>query len=666
MTSKGKGRRSKKKRYIQKPPSNSTLDSFIKESKETATVENNGPESERTGSPVDLDDGKYTTPVGIIGSISVPGETEISFPKDEITAAEASDFLKELKIGVERDRTVGIYFHNDMDGLNGAIFVKNMLRDWIDQDLEVHVSSLEYKELTKLKLDDGITYIFIDMDINIEKENVFRIDHHGPERDMKRTDRRNFILTPPENDYEYPSTATALCGYLAYISSGGDMTFFEYLNRGPWHDEQFSRILILLASVCDNLWHLNFLIDIPIKRWIPDPEEERHLVLISISASITLGEDQRREKLIYDLFNADLDPKTYLNGICQNLAPARNIMDFASQISREGERFYNTIFFNLTESIERSLNTLERDKDTYRKLLDSMPIDMKRNREKMMELLNTKGDLEDEHWRRIKFYGKELEKLEAKIKVEEKRQMRLRGAKRMISTDQGPRLCIMLPIQSSKQSKGIISSLLYYMGWKNVVIEERGSESYWGARGFSRETIDDLFSNLSLGYKELRDYLFMEKVFKDLPEVFKRAHNISGNISFLKTYSGGMGGRGKIFGGMLTGRVPWIFSILEETGESEEKIKELMKYKQLGSAMQGLTEGESTVSTAQALRAKFKSTGWLVVQMVQSSGGADIMLGNFKMAIMNLVGYNERISIRLEELPEPEKPMEHGRFDVVD
>jgi hypothetical protein len=425
-------------------------------------------------------------------------------------------------------------------------------------------------------------------------------------------------------------------------------------------------LLILLASVCDNLWHLNFLIDIPIKRWIPDKQEEKYLIVISISASIILGEESKRNEVVKRFFSSDLTPEVYLNTICEGIPGARNIMDFASIISKEAEAFYNRIFFNLTDSIERSLKTLERDKDTHKKLEDSMPIDMKGNREKMMELLHTRGDLGEEHWRRVNFYGKEMEKLEAKINVEENRLIRLRAAKKMISTERGPRLCVMLPKQISIQVKGIIASLLYYMGWKNVVIEERGAESFWGSRGFTKDFIEEVFSNLSLGYEELKDYLYMEKVFKDLPEVFKRTHNISRNISYYKTYSGGMGGRGLIHGGILTGKVPRVFTLLEETGDMEEKIKELMKYKQLGNALQGFTEGQSTVSTAQALRAKFRSTGWMVLQPVQGRQGADVLLGNFNMAIMNLVGYSERITIDLEELPAPGPEMDHGRFDVVD
>jgi len=647
-----------------------TLDSFIlADGKKDRTLEETTPsqpeeKEDTTAKPAGPASTAETETV--LRVIASPPQSKISSTNSGISSGEARAFLKEFENSIKEKGSIGIYFHNDMDGLNGALFMKSMVKNMFGNDIDIHSSPLEYREIPKLTLDPSLTYIFIDMDIELEGENIFRIDHHGPVRDLKRVDRRMFILTPSENDYEYPSTATGLCAYLDYVSKGGDLSYFDFLDRGPWHDDQFSRILILLASVCDNLWHLNFLIDIPIKKWIPDPEEERYLILISISASIILGEERRRDEIVRKFFTEDITPQDYLGSICQGIPGAKNIMNFTHRTSKEAESFYNRIFFNLTDSIEQSLRTLERDRETFRKLEDSMPIDMKNNREKMMELLHTTGDLSEGHWRRVKFYGKELSKLEAKIKVEEKRVTRLRAAKKMISTEKGPRLCVMLPNQISIQVKGIIASLLYYMGWKNVVIEERGSESFWGSRGFSREYIDGLFSNLSLGYEELKDYLFMEKVFKDLPEVFKRTHNISKNISFYRTYSGGMGGRGLIFGGVLTGKVPWVFSLLEETGDMEEKIKELMLHKQLGNALQGLTEGQSTVSTAQALRAKFKSTGWMVIQLVQGRKGADVLLGNFSLVIMSLVGYTERIQVPLNEINPPIEHMEHGRFEVVD
>ncbi len=593
----------------------------------------------------------------------LPPMTEID--ASDISAVEVKKFLTSFRRSVEEKLEVGIYFHNDMDGLNGAIMVYNMIMGWELKGLKVHSFPLEYTELAKLKLDDGISYIFVDMDMSITGDNIFRIDHHAEKRDLKEINEHLFLLTPPEKDYEYPSSATALCGYLSFISDGGRMSFLNYLKKGNWHEDPYKRLLILLASVCDNLWHLNFLIDIPLKRWIPDPEEEQHLILISISASLLLGDDERRSQLVKDFFREGVSSDDFLNSLCSSLTGAQNILDFAEKASSESEVFYNKIFFNITDTIDKTLYDMERDKKLLRELENSMPLDMKGNREKMMELLNTKGDLRDEHWRRIEFYGKEMERLESKIKVGERKLLKLRDAKTMFSSESGPRLCVVIPRQGSKQIKGIIASLLYYKGWKNVVIEERGSEAAWGARGFSKKTIDGYFSNLSMGYKELKDYLFMEKVYKDLPEGFKKTMNISKNIQFYKTYEGGMGGRGHIYGGSLRGRVPWMFSLLEESGDMEEKVKELMKHKELGNALQGLTEGQSTVSTAQALRAKFKSTGWLVISLVPSKEGADVLLGNFKFGILHLVGYNERFQVDLEE-QEPVVHMDHGRFDVVD
>ncbi|MBN1391154.1 MAG: hypothetical protein JXA22_10985 [Candidatus Thermoplasmatota archaeon] len=587
----------------------------------------------------------------VMEKIPTPEHTEISFPGDEITARETKTFLDPLKTHISATLKVRLYFHNDMDGLNGAIFINSMIRSWFGEGVDIGVSSLEYKDIQTVQLDGASTNVFIDMDIDLEGENIFRIDHHGDRRDLRSIGDRLFLLTPPENDYDYPSTATALCAYLEHISKGGGTTFFEYLNKGPWQDDQFERLLILLASVCDNLWHLNFLIDIPIKRWIPDKEEEKYLILISMSASLLLGEMEKRDEFVSVFFRSDLTPFVYLGQICKSIPGAQNIMDLTATISREAGAFHNRIFFNLTESIERSLKSLERDRDTLKQLEDSMPADLRENREVTMELLKSQSDPNIENPKRVEFYGKEMEKLKAKISYEEKRLIRLRSAKKMLSTEKGPRLCVMLPPQSSVQVKGIIASLLYYMGWKNVVMEERGTETYWGSRGFTREVISDLFSTISFGYEELKDYLFMEKIFNDLSEVFDNDLNISRNITYHRTYSGGMGGRGLVYGGVLTGKVPRVFSLLEETGDVEEKVQELMRYKQLGNALQGLVGGQSTVSTAQALGAKFRSTGWMVFQMVQGNKGADVVLGNFKMAIMNVVGYSETINFELNELP---------------
>ncbi|MBN1539653.1 MAG: hypothetical protein JW939_05865 [Candidatus Thermoplasmatota archaeon] len=630
----------------------STLDSFLTDIEALAEDADNIVNERRDLPPAPSIRVRETLdgPEKVMEKISAPERTEISFPGDEITAREARTFLDALKQHLAATSRCMLYFHNDMDGLNGAIFIRSMIRNWFGDDMDVYISSMEYRDIQTLDIDGAATYLFVDIDMDLQGDNIFRVDHHGLERNLKSISNRLFLLTPPENDYDYPSTATALCAYLEYISRGGGATFFEYLNAGPWQNDQFRRLLILLASVCDNLWHLNFLIDIPIKRWIPDREEEKYLILISISASLILGEKDRRDAVMANFFIADLTPDAYLGQICQSMQEAQNIMDLALTISRGAEDFYNRIFFNLTDSTERSFKTLERLKGSLARFDNSMPADMKDGPGAADDVLNGQEDIDAEHLKRVKFYHKEIEKLRSKVKAVEKRLIGLRSAKKMISTEKGPRLCVVLPAQSSAQVKGIIASLLYYMGWKNVVIEERGAEAFWGSRGFSREMIGDLFSSLSFTSEELEDYILMENILNDLSEIFDKEINISRNISYHKTYSGGMGGRGLVFGGVVTGTVPRVFSLLEETGDMEEKVQELIRYKQLGNALQGLTGGQSTVTTAHALRAKFRSTGWMVLQMVPGRHGADVMLGNFKKATIHLVGYTERIDLELRDL----------------
>ncbi|MGA1820914.1 MAG: hypothetical protein ACMUIG_00145 [Thermoplasmatota archaeon] len=587
------------------------------------------------------------------------------FDAQNIDHGETSAFLNPLKKYIEKTMMLGIYFHNDMDGLNSAILINEMVRNWFGDEVQIHVSPIEYEDIEKLTINDGMAYVFCDMDINLDQDNIFRIDHHDKERDRKLVNERTFLLSPSRNDYEYPSSATILSAYLNYVSKGGELTFHEFMEKGPWHDDNLTRLLILLASICDNLWHLNFIINIPIKRWIPDIDEERNLILISISASLILGNKNRMEPIMNYFSLSSLDPESYLTPLCGMTLQARNVFDFAVQVAKEAEKFHNKIFFNLTDSLEKTLKSLDRDMEMLKKYDESMPMDMRGNREKMMELLNTRGNLNEDHWKRIQFYGKEMVKLEAKIKVEEKKILKLRTARSIISKTAGPRICLFIPRQVSKQIKGILASLLYYMGWKNVVIEDRGNVASWGARGFTRAEVTEHFSTLSLGYEELKDYLHMEKVYKDLPAVFKRTLNISRNMGYDKTYSGGIGGRGLIYGGTLTGKVPRVFSLLEEAGDVEQKIRELIRHKELGSALQGLTEGKSMVPTSQALKSKFKNTGWVVVQLVGGKEEPDVQFGNFNMGLMYMVGYTERFAIKLNPIPEKLPPMEHQRFDGV-
>jgi hypothetical protein len=641
-------------------PGIQSLDSFIQGSEDPSLRE----ALERIKSETIPSPEKPPTKESILESIREPQKATPVSGLCDITASDAHLFLSELKKASTQCNSMGIYFHNDMDGLNSAMFLNRLARKWHGEEFEVLTSPLEYDDIPNLKLEPDMTYILCDMEIPLKGKNVFRIDHHHAQRNHKEVDSRTFLLSPSKDDYDYPSTTTILASYLLHVANDNNESFFEYISGGPWHSDNFQRMLVLLASVCDNLWHLNLTLDIPLKRWIPDQDEVMNLILISISASLILGDEEKSEKVYKEFFRTGLSIKSYLDIICSEIGGAKNLYDFVMTTSDKAEHFYNTVFFGLTENLDRTLGSIERDRGILRHLDESMPLELRGNREKMMELLKTKGDLSDQHWRRIQFYGREMEKIEAKIAVDEKSLLKLRSAKTMISTEKGPKIGIFIPKQRSRQIKGILASLFYYRGWKNFVIEDRGQTASFGARGFTEEDVRSYLSTLAMGFEDLKDYLNIEKVFTELPDIFKRNSTLGSTMTFDKTYSGGLGGRGLIYGGTLKGKVPWVFSLLEESGDVEQKIKELIHHKELGKALRGLTEGQSVVPTSQALRSKFKYTGWLVIQPFGEKEEASIQYGNFSMVIMNLAGFSEMFRVQLRPIPTPQPPMEHSRFDI--
>ena len=130
MKQKRKGGRKKKKEPKEEAPT-STLDSFLFD-KEVAPIEPNVKEDIESKADKEMkkdEKNGLQEPKKVMKAISTPEETQISFPKDEITAREARSFLDGLKQRIKKYPTLGIYFHNDMDGLNGALFIRSMVRE---------------------------------------------------------------------------------------------------------------------------------------------------------------------------------------------------------------------------------------------------------------------------------------------------------------------------------------------------------------------------------------------------------------------------------------------------------------------------------------------------------------------------------------------------------
>ena len=75
-------------------------------------------------------------------------------------------------------------------------------------------------------------------------------------------------------------------------------------------------------------------------------------------------------------------------------------------------------------------------------------------------------------------------------------------------------------------------------------------------------------------------------------------------------------------------------------------MDELVKHGQLSSALKGLTEGESKVPTAHALRSKFKTKNWITVQVMGGPASGDLLLGDLGLVLAWLAGRNKSLIYR--------------------
>jgi hypothetical protein len=134
----------------------------------------------------------------------------------------------------------------------------------------------------------------------------------------------------------------------------------------------------------------------------------------------------------------------------------------------------------------------------------------------------------------------------------------------------------------------------------------------------------------------------MDDLAQNVPNTFKQVLKITKNITIQRLYMGGMGGRGLIFGGNISGRVPKIFATLDDV-VMQQKVAELVESGEFARAVRGFTEGPDMVSTAQALRAKFKARGWITFQAIGTGGTGDILAGDVGTPLVWLAGRGSQL-----------------------
>ena len=151
----------------------------------------------------------------------------------------------------------------------------------------------------------------------------------------------------------------------------------------------------------------------------------------------------------------------------------------------------------------------------------------------------------------MEFYATEVPRLMKVIEGNRRRLEMLKEKKRMVFPEVINGICVFIAGQRSSQVKGILSSLIYYLGRRNLIIEEGDHAAVWGARGFSRDFLESELTTLQVDRHALGLQTSMDNLADHVPKAFKQVLNITKNITIQKQYMGGMGGRGLIFGGNI-------------------------------------------------------------------------------------------------------------------
>ena len=582
------------------------------------------------------------------------GKETVKFtePKRPDINLKPKEFLKNLKELKEEFPNAAIYFHNDMDGIASAIIAKDILKD-----LGYHITSKEMIPITHIERehivkDPTILSLYLDIHPTYEAENVLCVDHHGG--DSKTLDPpRWFVLPPTEEGGEYPTVAASLVAYLHHLSDFAYIDYWDFIAEKHWAKDMYYRWLVLLSMVSDHLWLLSRQTESKLlNNWVEELEfVEKDVILISMGISLLLGGEDRGMDSLRMMMEEEPagDLEEFFKEVVKDITQeTNNLFIFSRELDYEVRQMLlfksqelNAAISNANEEILRANNTI----NNYRK---AMPRELRNadSKAKLMEMLKTVADKDRLKWKQIEFYGTEIDKLETHITSTTKRLELLMEKYQMITPNNIPGICLFINKQESEQVKGIMASLLYYFGWNNIVVEETEHYALWGARGYNQQYLEEELGTYNFNRELLESYTNIEEFARDLPNVYRKSLADAQDLVLEKEYPGQIGGRGRIFGGNVKGKVPQLFSNLD-TRNIEGKIKELIDHSELGPAIKGLTEGDSMVSTSQALRSKFKHTNWITIQVMGGTKAGNILSGEVGVILAWIMGENREIRINV-------------------
>ncbi len=543
-----------------------------------------------------------------------------------------------------------IVFDGDADGFTSALVLKDLLEEAGFAIGSKQLLPLNHFELAQLQMTEDRIWFFVDLQPPHYADHVFCIDHHHLIRDWKtymppQYKQHFFIVAPREEMGTEPTAAVLLVAYFAHIARGGTTSYHEFLAEMGWAKNAMSAKLVMLGTISDNLWLLRTRTDNSLRIWVRALGFDEHLLIkASVAISLILGREEDRMAGLGPVIAREGKLSNTILEAVVNLLPKKtaNLFNFAKRVDREARRFVEDRVREVAEGIELCKKQIERDARRLEQYERAMPVSLRENRQRMIEMLETVGDRSKSKWKQIEFYGKEIDRLHKSLESAHNQLDTLRKRHAQIGPNNIRGIAVFLPKQSSDQVKGILASLLYYFGQHNIVIEERDGVAVWGARGYTKAELEQTLTTLTFDRDLLNTYREIENASQSLPPMLRKAVNIASFVTFEERYVAEGGGRGRVFGGSIKGSVPQLFATIE-TPDLEEKLRELMAHGQLARALKGLTEGESLIPTAQAVRAKLKTQNWVTIQIGSGVKSGDILDGEWGMIIAWLAGAKRNI-----------------------
>ncbi len=542
-----------------------------------------------------------------------------------------------------------LIFDNDLDGFSSAVFMHRLLWDMGIEIAEDNLIPMTHLDLISFRHEPDVLYFYVDIQPLDWGSRVFCVDHHVFEGKTRHLTEQAMIYAPEDIERHFPTTALMVVMYLDYVYRGGNLDFISFVMERLWDRNDFTRRMVLLDSVSDNLWMLSRHSKVRLLRtWIAGTGlDETELIKVSIAASLIIGELKGNIKGLERFFDTPFE-QLKVSDIhdCFNRVRSEvdNLFSFATELHAVSDQVVIRRNSELDGELQSCLRRLELDNESLDQLIESMPVHVKRDKETLLDMLSTVGDKTHPRWKQVEFYATEVPRMTKVIEGNKRRLEMLREKKRMVFPEVINGICVFIAHQRSSQVKGILSSLIYYLGSRNLIIEEGEHASVWGARGFSRDFLESELTTLQVDRHALGLQTNMDHLADQVPHSFKQVLNITKNITIQRQYMGGMGGRGLIFGGNINGRVPKIFATLDDE-LMQRKVAELVARGELAKAVYGITEGQDLVSTAQALRSKFKARGWITFQAIGTGGSGDILTGDVGSPLVWLAGKGTQITL---------------------